>query len=107
ARRGKSDRPARWLWSHPAGLPATDHPLPLADLLAWDPMTAALAAQRPVWEPGTAHGYHGRTFGWLVGEVIRRVSGRNVGTFFAEEIAAPAGLDFWIGLPSAERGRVR
>ena len=69
-------------------------------------MAAALAAQRPVWEPGTAHGYHGRTFGWLVGEVIRRVSGRSVGTFFAEEIAAPAGLDFYIGLPAAERGRV-
>ena len=80
--------------------------MPLADLLAWDPMAAALAAQRPVWEPGTAHGYHGRTFGWLVGEVIRRVSGRSVGTFFAEEIAAPAGLDFYIGLPAAERGRV-
>ena len=68
---------------------------------------------RPRWppsgrcgQPGTAHGYHGRTFGWLVGEVIRRVSGRSVGTFFAEEIAGPAGLDFYIGLPAAERGRV-
>lgn len=69
-------------------------------------MAAALAAQRPVWEPGSAHGYHGRTFGWLVGEVIRRVSGRSVGTFFAEEIAGPAGLDFYIGLPAAERGLV-
>jgi len=69
-------------------------------------MTTALAAQRPVWKPGTAHGYHGRTFGWLVGEVIRRVSGRSVGTFFAEQVAAPAGLDFFIGLPAAERGRV-
>src|SRR4029077_12372976 len=101
----KADIPVRWLLSHRAGLPAIDHPLPLADLLAWDPMVAALAAQRPLWEPGTAHGYHGRTFGWLVGEVIRRVSGRSVGAFFAEEIAAPAGLDFWIGLPAAERGR--
>ena len=90
AAQGKADIPVRWLLSHRAGLPVTDHPLPLADLLAWDPMAAALAAQRPVWEPGTAHGYHGRTFGWLVGEVIRRVSGRSVGTFFAEEIAAPA-----------------
>ena len=106
AAQGKADIPVRWLLSHRAGLPVIDHPLPLADLLAWVPMVAALAAQRPVWEPGTAHGYHGRTFGWLVGEVIRRVSGRSVGTFFAEEIAAPAGLDFWIGLPAAERGRV-
>jgi CubicO group peptidase (beta-lactamase class C family) len=103
---GKADIPVRWLLSHRAGLPVIDHPIPLADLLAWDPMTAALAAQRPVWVPGTAHGYHGRTYGWLVGEVIRRVSGRSVGTFFAEEIAGPAGLDFFIGLPAAERGRV-
>ena len=106
AAQGKADIPVRWLLSHRAGLPVIDNPMPLADLLAWDPMAAALAAQRPVWEPGTAHGYHGRTFGWLVGEVIRRVSGRSVGTFFAEEIAAPAGLDFYIGLPTAERGRV-
>jgi CubicO group peptidase (beta-lactamase class C family) len=103
---GKADIPVRWLLSHRAGLPVIDNPMPLADLLAWDPMAGALAAQRPVWEPGTAHGYHGRTFGWLVGEVIRRVSGRSVGTFFAEEIAGPAGLDFYIGLPAAERGRV-
>ena len=106
AAQGKADIPVRWLLSHRAGLPVIDNPMPLADLLAWDPMAAALAAQRPAWEPGTAHGYHGRTFGWLVGEVIRRVSGRSVGTFFAEEIAGPAGLDFFIGLPAAERGRV-
>jgi CubicO group peptidase (beta-lactamase class C family) len=106
AAQGKADIPVRWLLSHRAGLPVIDNPMPLADLLAWDPMAAALAAQRPAWEPGTAHGYHGRTFGWLVGEVIRRVSGRSVGTFFAEEIAARAGLDFYIGLPAAERGRV-
>lgn len=69
-------------------------------------MTAALAAQRPVWAPGTAHGYHGRTWGWLVGEVIRRVSGRMPGPFFADEIASPLGLDFFIGLPATERDRV-
>jgi CubicO group peptidase (beta-lactamase class C family) len=103
---GKAAIPVRWLLSHRAGLPVIDAPIPLADLLAWDPMAAALAAQRPAWAPGTAHGYHGRTFGWLVGEVIRRVSGRSVGRFFAEEIAGPAGLDFFIGLPGSERGRV-
>jgi len=103
---GKADIPVRWLLSHRAGLPVIDAPISLADLLAWDPMATALAAQRPVWEPGTAHGYHGRTYGWLVGEVIRRVSGRSVGRFFAEEIAGPAGLDFFIGLPGDERGRV-
>jgi CubicO group peptidase (beta-lactamase class C family) len=69
-------------------------------------MVTALAAQHPFWEPGTAHGYHGLTYGWLVGEVVRRVSGRSLGTFLAEEIAAPLDLDLWIGLPKAEQHRV-
>ncbi|MFJ3500531.1 serine hydrolase domain-containing protein [Streptomyces sp. NPDC090135] len=106
AANGKADVPVRQLLCHQAGLVALDRPLPLADALAWDPMVAALAAQRPLWEPGTAHGYHGRTWGWLVGEVIRRVSGRTPGRFFADEIAGPLGLDFFIGLPPGERGRV-
>lgn len=103
---GKAEIPVRWLLSHQAGLAALDRPVPLADALAWQPMVAALAAQRPLWTPGTAHGYHGRTYGWLVGEVIRRVSGRTPGRFFADEIAAPLGVDFFIGLPASERGRV-
>jgi CubicO group peptidase (beta-lactamase class C family) len=106
AANGKADIPVRWLLSHQAGLVALDQPVPLADALAWHPMVAALAAQRPLWTPGTAHGYHGRTFGWLVGEVIRRVSGRTPGRFFADEIAAPLGVDFYIGLPPSERDRV-
>ncbi|MCX4856604.1 serine hydrolase domain-containing protein [Streptomyces canus] len=103
---GKADIPVRWLLSHQAGLVALDEPVPLADALAWHPMVAALAAQRPQWTPGTAHGYHGRTWGWLVGEVIRRVSGRSPGHFFADEIAGPLGLDFFVGLPTRERDRV-
>lgn len=103
---GKANIPVRWLLTHQAGLPALDNPVPLADALAWTPMVTALAAQRPAWTPGTAHGYHGRTFGWLVGEVIRRVSGRTVGQFLAEEIAGPLGLDIFIGLPESERSRV-
>ncbi|MFD9267644.1 serine hydrolase domain-containing protein [Streptomyces goshikiensis] len=106
AANGKAEIPVRWLLSHQAGLVALDKPLPLAEALAWDPMAAALAAQRPQWTPGTAHGYHGRTWGWLVGEVIRRVSGRSPGHFFADEIAGPLGLDFFIGLPASERERV-
>lgn len=106
AANGKADIPVRWLLSHQAGLVTLDRPVPLSGALAWHPMVAALAAQRPLWTPGTAHGYHGRTWGWLVGEVIRRVSGRTPGRFFAEEIAAPLGLDFFIGLPAGERGRV-
>ncbi|MFJ4872144.1 serine hydrolase domain-containing protein [Streptomyces sp. NPDC088757] len=106
AAHGKADIPVRWLLSHRAGLAALDRPLPLADALAWDPMVEALAAQRPLWTPGAAHGYHGRTWGWLVGEVIRRVSGRTPGRFFADEVAGPLGLDFFIGLPPGERERV-
>ncbi|MBT2441171.1 beta-lactamase family protein [Streptomyces sp. ISL-36] len=106
AANGKADIPVRWLLSHQAGLVALDQPLPLTEALAWDPMATALAAQRPLWAPGTAHGYHGRTWGWLVGEVIRRVSGRSPGRFFDDEIASPLALDFFIGLPASERGRV-
>ncbi|WP_189320244.1 serine hydrolase domain-containing protein [Streptomyces flaveus] len=106
AANGKAEIPVRWLLSHQAGLVALDQPVPLAEALAWQPMVAALAAQRPLWTPGTAHGYHGRTWGWLVGEVIRRVSGRTPGRFFADEIASPLGLDFFIGLPASERHRV-
>jgi CubicO group peptidase (beta-lactamase class C family) len=69
-------------------------------------MVTALAAQRPFWEPGTDHGYHALTYGWLVGEVVRRVTGRSLGTFLAEEIATPLKLDLWIGLPKNESHRV-
>ncbi len=106
AANGKAGIPVRWLLSHQAGLVALDQPLPLTEALRWDPMTEALANQRPLWTPGTAHGYHGRTWGWLVGEVIRRVSGRSPGRFFADEIAGPLALDFFIGLPTSERSRV-
>ncbi|MBB5781422.1 serine hydrolase domain-containing protein [Nonomuraea jabiensis] len=106
AANGKDRIPVRWLLTHQAGLPAIDHPITPEEAIAWEPMVAALAAQRPYWEPGTDHGYHGLTYGWLVGEVVRRVSGRSLGTFLAEEIAAPLGLDLWIGLPETERHRV-
>jgi len=103
---GKAGLPVEWLLTHQAGLPAVDVTLTLPEALAWDPMVAALAAQRPLWEPGTAHGYHALTYGWLVGEVVRRVTGKSLGAFFAEEVAGPLGLEFWIGLPESEEGRV-
>lgn len=103
---GKQDTPVRWLLSHRAGLPVLDDALTPEEALAWDPVVEALAAQRPLWEPGQAHGYHALTFGWLVGEVVRRVSGASLGTFFAQEVAEPLGLEFWIGLPEAEEARV-
>jgi CubicO group peptidase (beta-lactamase class C family) len=101
----KEHIPLRWVLSHRAGLAAVDGDLTLDEVLAWEPVVAAIAAQAPNWEPGTAHGYHARSYGWITGEVVRRVTGRSLGSFFAEEIASPLGLDFWIGLPDAEQHR--
>jgi CubicO group peptidase (beta-lactamase class C family) len=103
---GKQDMPVRWLFSHRAGLPAIDRQLGIEDVFKWQPVVDALAAQKPLWEPNTGHGYHVGTYGWLAGEVIRRVSGRSVGTFVAERISRPLGLDLWIGLPESEEPRV-
>jgi CubicO group peptidase (beta-lactamase class C family) len=99
----------RQLLSHQAGLSAIDPPLTLGDLADPMKMSSKLAAQVPAWTPGTRHGYHGFTLGWYEGELIRRVdpAGRSLGQFFAEEIAKPLGLDFYIGLPaSVDRDRV-
>jgi CubicO group peptidase (beta-lactamase class C family) len=96
---GKGTIPVRWLFCHKSGLAAVDRPLGLDDLIAWTPCVEALAAQRPYWEPGTAHGYHTWTYGWLAGEVIRRVAGMSVGKYVAERIAKPLQAEFWIGLP--------
>lgn len=103
--RGKAHIPLRWVLCHKAGLAAVDGDLTLAEVLAWDPVVAAIAAQAPNWEPGSAHGYHARSYGWILGEVVRRVTGRSLGAFFADEIARPLGLDFWIGLPPSEMRR--
>jgi len=103
---GKGDIPVRWLLCHKAGLPYVDAVLTLEEALAWDPVVKALEEQAPIWEPGTAHGYHATTYGWLVGEVVRRISGKSLGTFFRDEIATPLGLEFWIGLPDEQQHRV-
>ncbi|MCK6554162.1 beta-lactamase family protein [Candidatus Binatia bacterium] len=98
---GKAGLPVRYLLDHRAGLPAIAAPLPADALLRWETMTAALAAQEPWWEPGTRHGYHGLTFGHLVGEVVRRVTGQSVGAYFRETIAGPFDVDFHFGTPPA------
>ena len=103
---GKADIPVRWLLCHKAGLPYVDATLTLDEALAWDPVIRALEEQAPVWEPGTVHGYHATTYGWLVGEVVRRISGKSLGTFFHDEFAVPLGLEFWIGLPDEQQARV-
>ena len=106
AAEGKGDMPVRWLFSHRAGLAAIDRALTIDDVYAWRPVAEALAAQRPLWEPNTGHGYHVGTYGWLAGEVIRRVTGDSVGAFVAERIRTTLGLDLWIGLPEREEARV-
>jgi CubicO group peptidase (beta-lactamase class C family) len=103
---GKSEIPVRWLLSHRAGLSALREPLPTEALFDWDRMCDALARSEPWWEPGSASGYHAMTFGFLVGEVVRRITGLSLGTFFRREIAEPLDVDFWIGLPEAEHDRV-
>lgn len=102
---GKGGIRVRDLLSHRAGLPAVREVLPSEALYNWDAMTSALAAETPWWEPGTAHGYHAVTYGWLVGEVIRRVTGKSVGTYLRDEITGPLGLDFTIGLAASEDPR--
>lgn len=96
---GKDRITVAQLLSHQAGLPVPAEPMTREELLAGIPVVESLAGQKPMWEPGTAHGYHALTFGWLVGELVRRVSGRTLGAVFAAEVSGPLGLDFWIGLP--------
>ena len=94
----------RHLLAHTAGLPDWDGPV--EDLYDWPAATARLAAQAPQWEPGSAAGYHSLTQGFLVGEVVRRITGRSLGDFFAGEVAGPLGADFHIGLPAEDDHRV-
>jgi CubicO group peptidase (beta-lactamase class C family) len=103
---GKEEVQVRHLLGHTAGLPTWDAPMTLEDLYDWPAATARLAAQAPQWKPGTDGGYHAITQGFLVGEVVRRVTGRSLGTFFAEEVAGPLDADFHIGLPAEHDGRV-
>jgi CubicO group peptidase (beta-lactamase class C family) len=103
---GKESVEVRHIMSHTSGLCAWTEPVTTEDLYDWEKMTSLLAAQQPWWEPGTASGYHLLTQGYLVGEVVRRISGQSLGTFFASEIAAPLGADFHIGLAKEHDRRV-
>lgn len=103
---GKEHIKVRWLLSHQAGLPILDGPLTFEQACAWDPVIRALEAQKPLWKPGTEHVYHAVTYGFLVGEVVRRITGKSLGTFFADEVARPLGLSAWIGLPERHEKRV-
>jgi len=105
AQAGKAALPVRYLLTHQAGLPAVAPALPPAAWRDWDSMTSALAAQAPWWTPGTGHGYHVNMQGFLVGELVRRVTGQSYGTYLRESLAAPAALDFHVGLDPALEAR--
>jgi CubicO group peptidase (beta-lactamase class C family) len=106
AQAGKARLPLRYLLTHQAGLAAVREKLPPgANILDWEHMTTALAAQEPWWEPGTAHGYHVNTMGFLAGEVVRRASGRRLRDFVREEIAGPLGIDLLIGTAPEDDAR--
>ncbi len=100
---GKAEITLAQLLSHQAGLPAFDQAAEVTDYAA---VMSALEKQAPLWTPGTAHGYHARTFGFLLDELVRRIDSRTLGQYWREVFAVPLGLDIWIGLPEAENERV-
>jgi CubicO group peptidase (beta-lactamase class C family) len=106
AQNGKERATTRMMLDHSVGLPALRAKVKDSGPYEWDYMTGLLAEEAPFWEPGTRNGYHGFTFGWTAGEMVRRAAGVSLGTFFQDEIAKPLGLDFWIGLPEAIEPRV-
>ncbi len=106
AQAGKERVTTRMMLDHSSAVPAVRAKVKDDGPYDWAYMTERLAAEVPFWEPGTRNGYHGFTFGWTVGEMVRRASGKSLGTFFREEIAGPLGLDFWIGLPEEIEPRV-
>jgi CubicO group peptidase (beta-lactamase class C family) len=105
AQAGKDDLPVRWLLCHKSGLTGLTAASAVEDYYDWEKITELLAAQEPLFPPGTTTGYQAITFGYLVGEVIRRITGQTCGQFAAAEVAGPVGADFYIGLPESELGR--
>ena len=106
AQAGKEKIPVRYLLSHQSGVAGIDEPFTMEDLYDWERMIKLLEKQKPWWEPGKHCGYHAITFGHLVGEVVRRITGKTLGTFFREEVAMPLGADFHIGFPEENDYRV-
>lgn len=103
---GKSEIPVKWLLQHRAGLSAVRRDLTLDEFLDGHTVVEELAAQEPLWAPGTGYQYHAGTFGHLIGEVVRRITGQTIGQYFQEHIAGPINADAWIGLPAERHGQV-
>ena len=106
ASQGKDDMPVRFLLAHSSGLAGWQTPIEMGDLYDWERSTSLLAQQAPWWEPGSASGYHAVTFGHLIGELVRRTTGRSLGRFFRDEVSGPLGADFHIGLGAEHEPRV-
>jgi CubicO group peptidase (beta-lactamase class C family) len=106
AANGKGNITVAELMGHRAGLYTVDGPISLEEALDWDTVTSRLAATAPHFEPGSTHGYHALTYGWLAGELVRRASGMSIGEFVRRNIAGPLGVEFWIGLPAEHDHRV-
>jgi len=106
AANGKGNITVAELMGHRAGLYTVDGPISLEEALDWDTVTSRLAATAPLFEPGSTHGYHALTYGWLAGELVRRASGMPIGEFVQRNIAGPLGVEFWIGLPAEHDHRV-
>lgn len=105
AANGKGEIPVRMIFNHQAGIPALRAPVAHETLWDHDAMGALFAAEEPWWRPGSTHGYHALSIGWLLGGLVQRIRGKSLGRVFQEEIARPLGLDFHIGLPASEHGR--
>lgn len=103
---GKEAVTVRQLLSHRAGLAAPREDISLGTALDWPSIVSVLATQEPLWKPGTAYGYHALTYGWYVGEVIRRITGTSVGSFLQQSVSGPLGVDAWIGVPPSVEPRV-
>lgn len=103
---GKQGATVRMMLDHSAGVPVLREKLKEDGVYDWQYMCERLAAEKPFWRPGERNGYHGLTFGWTVGELVRRASGKSLGTYFRENVAEPLGIDFWIGLPEEMEPRV-
>ena len=106
AANGKESATVRMMLDHSVGVPVLRGAVEDGELYDWERMVGRLEAEPPFWAPGERQGYHMINFGWTVGELVRRASGRSLGTYFADEVAGPLGLDFWIGLPEELEPRV-
>ncbi|MBY8990201.1 MAG: beta-lactamase family protein [Candidatus Lokiarchaeota archaeon] len=106
AQNGKEKIPVRQIFSHTSGLAGWEEKITMEDLYDWEKAVRLLAAQKPWWEPGTSSGYHAITHGYLLGEIVRRITGKSLGTFFKEEVSGPLNADFHIGFGKDNDNRV-